>query len=651
MPTRFSKKSSLVRHFQNVHDIAKTDNTDEVYNETQSQEKMFSDLHSTIISVPDSTMSEGARDTDLSDMNKQFDVEVSYCEDIDDILNVPNDTLFIMDTAIDSRESNMVVESISREADTENLEEIEKFLEESKAEPVPETSKATAISAGPKEVRISKDHSYRIPKSPKKPAARLKAYEQQTPHIPYQKEASLTVISVGKNSLIPKVTNPMKAPLTSPKKISFEEALNVALAPSSKRERIKPAHKGIKVIRAEPFALPSHCKQKNSTPPSTFTSATSSSPSMPPKIPDEEKVLKRDSEDRKPVCSESAANVGLLKTAPSMPGGSGLLKTAPSNSMPGGSGRGSQQCGVVEPRQAEPFKRKIESSRLLEKNIGRSSGHQHEKKSRLHKERHSHVLEEPSRRPMDKTGPHHGSSSSERISSSNQHLSLSELGSSRPRMTELKSSQDKLSLDLSPSTSSMPRSIDKSPCTNSMLRSIDKTDSSSFVDALSSTDKVLESASHNSCSSSTALSDQKQQSRTISSPPLSPEAKLALRLELSPKLQATLTSALSNIALSTASATGYYTSRAAASGLTNIESEEENSSSKDEKQGLTLLPTNFPKNEQGLTHLPTNFDDKQGLTLLPSNFPTFDSTASLISSLTSLQSLPSKPTAVVSPSR
>merc|ERR1719350_1742604 len=84
-------------------------------------------------------------------------------------------------------------------------------------------------------------------------------------------------------------------------------------------------------------------------------------------------------------------------------------------------------------------------------------------------------------------------------------------------------------------------------------------------------------------------------------------------------MQATLTSALSNIAAAPVAA-GYYTSRAAASGLTTIESEEE-----DEKQ--------------------------EKLTLLPTNFPTFDSTASLISSLASLQSLSSKPTAVVSPSR
>jgi len=264
------------------------------------------------------------------------------------------------------------------------------------------------------------------------------------------------------------------------------------------------------------------------------------------------------------------------------------------------------------------------------------------KKSRLHKERHSHVLEEPSRRPLDKTRPTLGSSS-DRISSTSQHLPLSDFGSSR-----LKSSQEKLALELSPSTNSMLRSIDMNPSTSSMLRSIDKTDSSSFVDALSSPDKLSEEPVHKTCSTSaSALSDQKQQSRTISSPPLSPEAKLAMRLEMSPKLQATLTSALSNIALSTASANGYYTSRAAASGLTNIESVEDDTHSKEEKQGLTLLPSNFPKNEQGLT----NFDDKQGLTLLPSNFPTFDSTASLISSLTSLQSLPSKPTAVVSPSR
>ena len=573
---RFSKKSSLVRHFQNVHDIVKTDTTAVVEDETPSQEKselVFSDL--SIITAPDSTMPE-AHNTDLSDMNKQFDVEVSYCEDIGDILNVPNDTLFIMDTALDGDSNPVAGHELNKEADTENLEEIEKFLEESKVDPVLKTSKPSTFT-GSKEVRISKDHSYRIPKSPKKPA-RLKAYEQQTPHIPYQKEASLTVISVGQNSVKPKVTNPVasssKTPqLTSPKKLSFEEALNVALAPSSKRERIKPPHKTIKVIRAEPLASsssPSKQKTANSHSSTSTTSAISSSSKLqktPLPAKDEEKVLetsKRNREDKRP-------DVGLLSTTPVS-----------------GSSRGcQQQCGVVEPRQAEPFKRKIDESRL-EKN-GRS-GH-HDKKSR-HKERHSNLLEPP-RRSSDKTGPHLSSSSEK---------THSEVGSSQ--LTELRSSQDKLA---------GPLELD--PCANSISRSFGQTDTSSFAENCSSSNKIsqLEFA-HNS--------DQGHQNRAISSPPLSPEVQRGLRLEMSPKMQATLTSALSNIAA--APVTGYYTSRAAASGLTNIESEEEESSNKDEKQGLTLLPTNFP---------------------------TFESTASLISSLTSLQSLPSKPTAVVSPSR
>ena len=134
-----------------MHDIVKT--TD-VEDETRSQKKSefaFIDLSTT--SGPDSTVSE-AQNTDLSDMNKQFDVEVSYCEDIGDILNVPNDTLFTMDTALDGDNNPVAGHELGKEADTENLEEIEKFLEESKAE----TSKASTVT-GPKEVRISKDHS------------------------------------------------------------------------------------------------------------------------------------------------------------------------------------------------------------------------------------------------------------------------------------------------------------------------------------------------------------------------------------------------------------------------------------------------------------------------------------------------------------
>merc|ERR1719266_1000833 len=171
---------------------------------------------------------------------------------------------------------------------------------------------------------------------------------------------------------------------------------------------------------------------------------------------------------------------------------------------------------------------------------------------------------------------------------------------------------------------------------NSTQRPYGQTESS-LVDELRSPNKIPQLESdHNPCSTSPAipLSDQKQQNKSL----LSPESTQgpSLRLEMSEKMQASLTSALFTIAA--APVAGYYTSRAAASGLTNIESEEEES--KDGKQGLTLLPTNF-----------TTFD--ASTTSMSTNFPTFDATSTslLLSSLSSLQSLPSKPTAVVSPSR
>ena len=595
---RFSKKSSLVRHFQNVHDIVQTDST-EVEDETSSLERSeltFSDLG--VISVPDSTMSAG-HDTDLSHMNKQFNVEVSYCEDIGDILNVPNDTLFIMDTA--PGDNSIVVHESNREPDTENLEEIEKFLEESKVDSVPETPKALTAVTGPKEVRISKDNSYRIPKSPKKPN-RLKTYNQQTPHIPYQKEASLTVISVEQSSTKPKIANSFasssKTPLTSPKKLSFEEALNVALAPSPKRERIKPAHKTIKVIRAEPFASSLPSKQKTSTS-HTSTSHATSSPSKLSKtvspVNNEEKgldLLKRDDEDRRPFCTESGS-IGL--TSPASMSRSSMLP---------------QQYGVVEPRQAEPYKRKSHGDPNMDGRLEKNA----DKKSR-HKQ---HRPLEPSRRSSHKSGTHPGSSSA------TPQLEVPELGSSHWQMPELRGSQDKFV---------MPCELNP----NSTQRPYGQTESSRLVDELRSPNKIPQLESdHNPCSTSPALplSDQKQQNKSL----LSPESTQgpSLRLEMSEKMQATLTSALSTI--TAAPVAGYYTSRAAASGLTNIESEEEES--KDEKQGLTLLPTNFPTFDASSTSMSTNF-------------PTFDATSTslLLSSLSSLQSLPSKPTAVVSPSR
>ena len=109
--------------------------------------------------------------------NDVRDVEVSCSEDIGDILNAPNDTLFIMDTAEVHSEDSVGNPELSKDADTETLEEIEKFLEESKADSVPRVTKTTMET---KEVRISKKNTYRIPKSSKKPTS-LKPHQQQLP--------------------------------------------------------------------------------------------------------------------------------------------------------------------------------------------------------------------------------------------------------------------------------------------------------------------------------------------------------------------------------------------------------------------------------------------------------------------------------------
>ena len=173
--SRFSKKSSLVRHFQNAHDVVKTNLTEAEDEHTkEAGEYTRSDL--TIVSVPDLT-TDDTHKNDVGDMNSQFDVEVSFCEDIGDILNVPNDTLFIMDTAEVHSEDSVNNPELSKDADTENLEEIEKFLEESKADSVPRVTKTTMET---KEVRISKKNTYRIPKSSKKPTS-LKPHQQQLP--------------------------------------------------------------------------------------------------------------------------------------------------------------------------------------------------------------------------------------------------------------------------------------------------------------------------------------------------------------------------------------------------------------------------------------------------------------------------------------
>ena len=554
--SRFSKKSSLVRHFQNVHDVVKTNLTEAEDEHTKEPgEYSMSDL--TIVSVPD-LITEETHKNDVGDMSSQFDVEVSFCEDIGDILNVPNDTLFIMDTAEVHSEDSVGNPELSKDADTENLEEIEKFLEESKADTAPKVTKTTKET---KEVRISKDNTYRIPKSPKKPAT-LKPHQQQTPHIPYQKEASLSVVSVGLNSVKRKDATPSmpisKSTLTSPKKLSFEEALNVALAPSSKRERTRPAHKSIKVIKAGPMSSNSSSKQKlyHSQSPASTLSSSSTTSSLQGSACD---AMRKELQGKKPA-GPASEDLSPTKTV-SGAGGSGSRKVDPCTST-------NHQDLKTESRLTEKVK----------------NCHEPLTKRREH---HSSASKPLKRSPEKATG-------------SEEHLVRGKLDSTAPRphigpsqhhQSETRISQDKQLLPSNPDFSSPIHTLGHS--------------------------------NRNSTSSS-PKEDRRQHVGMVSSQPLSPEAArgLSLTLEMSPKLQASLTSALSSIAAN--QATGYYTSNTACSEPSRSKSEE----------------VEYGKEDV----------EKQALTLLPSNFPTFDAT-STYSLLHSLQSLSSKPTAVVSPSR
>ena len=270
---RFSKKSSLLRHYQNVHELERQELPALEGEVKQEQEETVEQDAGIVVEV---------RSEELSDANKQFNVEVAYCEDIGNILDVPNDTLFILDTV---ERGDTAQEAGNTETEnSENLEDIEKFLaEEAKDDAGPEASKPQ-VSPDVKEVRISKDSSYRIPKSPKK-QIRTTAQERKTPHIPYQKEASLRVISVGQNIVknpAPSSLHPPKTVLTSPKKHSFEEALNGVLAGSMRKpEKVRSLTKGIKVIPASPLPLVS----SKSRPSSSSCSLSPSKPVVRPPIP------------------------------------------------------------------------------------------------------------------------------------------------------------------------------------------------------------------------------------------------------------------------------------------------------------------------------------------------------------------------------
>ena len=370
-----------MRHFQNVHDLTKSEmRVEEEFIEDEglaeaaksTQSKMedggfcqdLSEL-GIIPAVPFESSISGESSivevqSDVSQANNQFDVEVTYCEDMEDILNVPDSTLFIMDTvdrslavetaagdlapgqevsvdghSVDKTQSSENLENIDKlpdrapeavteaslvaktepenlediekfitvdsvelvaaaevkvarqgaETDSENLEDIEKFLEESKGDPLPEESKSPSASTDSKEVRISRDSSYRIPKSPKK-VIRTTAHDQKTPHIPFKKEASLRVISVGQNFVGSRTPNCVsalasKTCLSSPKKPSFEEALTgTVLQAFKKTEKPKAVMKMIKVIPACPLPVQGTSRQKMSSSGSSSSGYSSSTRSL-----------------------------------------------------------------------------------------------------------------------------------------------------------------------------------------------------------------------------------------------------------------------------------------------------------------------------------------------------------------------------------
>jgi len=302
--TRFSKKSSLIRHSQNVHYMGKDDHEkfillDESKFE-QSVENMESDDNEqptmvkqmkkekkirrekfeTVSEPPGielqqlnvipiavegdqvvtNTVLDNLVQNDLNEVNEQFDVEVTYCEDID-ILNVPNDTLFIMDSSFEekspkgkSSETKVVavspiskVKSNDTEQESEQIEDIEKFLKESKSSAHVMKSgdnlddaklcsddfkgnTAKVVSLDVPEPTGDKKPKYRIPKSPRKNLG-ISKLDNKTPHIPYKKESGLKIISVSDTFSRNKVKNDIR----SPKKHSFEQALNEASTVPSKR--------------------------------------------------------------------------------------------------------------------------------------------------------------------------------------------------------------------------------------------------------------------------------------------------------------------------------------------------------------------------------------------------------------------------------
>jgi len=83
-----------------------------------------------------------------------------------------------------------------------------------------------------------KKQKYRIPKSPIKKTSLGGSVGTRTPHIPFNKESNIKVVSIGKKFSKHGIDNQ----LSSSQKISFEDALDKALAVSSRKNEVKKTH-------------------------------------------------------------------------------------------------------------------------------------------------------------------------------------------------------------------------------------------------------------------------------------------------------------------------------------------------------------------------------------------------------------------------
>ena len=253
--SKFTKKSSLSRHVQNLHDTEAVQSSTGMTEATNGAEmteppevQKSPDVNGTVEPIGQ-----------ISD--DQFDVEVSYCDNIQ-MLDVHHQTYFIIDNYDEGtrEETNLgdIVEVAAEAAveaeevpeETEVGEDLENVIAtplKENAEQIEDIQKFLAESEMEDQGSDAVENSVLPDENPKSNSGNS--------NIEFTKESALKIIS--QSSFF--VKNNVKNELKTPKVHSFEEALNAALTPSRKPVKTHPIRNQKKIFQRAVVAPVSEC--------------------------------------------------------------------------------------------------------------------------------------------------------------------------------------------------------------------------------------------------------------------------------------------------------------------------------------------------------------------------------------------------------